>query len=73
MPSLNRGINYLLHNRAHFCDSIVRNFLGFLPDKLYLSLRYRCQMGHWINWNNPKTFTEKLQWLKVYDYSSFAS
>ena len=25
-------------------------------------------MGHWINWNNPKTFTEKLQWLKVYDY-----
>lgn len=68
MPSLNRGINYLLHNRAHFCDSIVRNFLGFLPDKLYLSLRYRCQMGHWINWNNPKTFTEKLQWLKVYDY-----
>ena len=68
MPSINRGINYLLHNRAQFCDSIVKNFLGFLPDKLYLSLRYRCQMGHWINWKNPKTFTEKLQWLKVYDY-----
>lgn len=68
MPSINRGINYLLHNRAHFCDSIVKNYLEFLPDKLYLSLRYRCQMGHWINWKNPKTFTEKLQWLKVYDY-----
>lgn len=25
-------------------------------------------MGHWIDWKNPKTFTEKLQWLKVYDY-----
>ena len=25
-------------------------------------------MGHWINWKDPKTFTEKLQWLKVYDY-----
>lgn len=68
MPSIKRGLNHLLHNRAQFCDSIVKNFLGFLPDKLYLSLRYRCQMGHWINWKNPKTFTEKLQWLKVYDY-----
>lgn len=68
MPSIKRGLNHLLHNRAQFCDSIVKNFLGFLPDKLYLSLRYRCQMGYWINWKNPKTFTEKLQWLKVYDY-----
>lgn len=68
MPSIKRGINHLLHDRAQFCDSIVKNFLGFLPDKLYLSLRYRCQMGHWIDWKNPKTFTEKLQWLKVYDY-----
>lgn len=68
MSSISRGINYLLHNRVRFCDSIVKNYLGFLPDKLYLSLRYRCKMGHWIDWKNPKTFTEKLQWLKVYDY-----
>lgn len=68
MPSIKQGINYLLHNRAQFCDSLVRNFLWFLPDKPYLSLRYRCLMGHWIDWKNPKTFTEKLQWLKVYDY-----
>ena len=68
MSSINNAINYLLHNRAQFCDSLVRNFLWFLPDKLYLSLRYRCLMGHWIDWKKPKTFTEKLQWLKVYDY-----
>jgi hypothetical protein len=23
-------------------------------------------MGYWINWKNPKTFNEKLQWLKMY-------
>lgn len=68
MSSINNAINYLLHNRAQFCDSLVRNFLWFLPDKPYLSLRYRCLMGYWINWKHPKTFTEKLQWLKVYDY-----
>ena len=68
MPSIKRGLNYLLHNRMEFCDSFVKNFLGFLPDKIYLSLRYRCKMGRWINWKDPKTFTEKLQWLKVNDY-----
>ena len=68
MVSIKRGISYLIYNKAQFFDSIVKNFLSWLPDKQYLSLRYRCQMGHWINWNNPKTFTEKLQWLKVYDY-----
>lgn len=68
MASIKGVVYKLLHDRSQFCDSIVRNFLGFLPDKLYLSLIYRCRMGHWIDWKNPKTFTEKLQWLKVYDY-----
>lgn len=67
MASINRGINYLFHNRAHFCDSVVRNYFYWLPDKLYLSLRFRCQMGYWINWKHPKTFNEKLQWLKIYN------
>lgn len=67
MVSIRKGINYLIYNRAQFCDSIVKNFLGFLPDKIYLSLRYRCIMGHKIDWKNPKTFTEKIQWLKVYN------
>lgn len=37
------------------------------PDKLYLSLIYRAKMGHWINWKSPQTFTEKIQWLKLYN------
>ena len=66
MPSLSRAIKYLLHNRMQFLDSTVKN-LGFLfPDKLYLSLRFRLQMGKWIDWKNPTTFNEKLQWLKLY-------
>lgn len=67
MASIKRGFNYLFHNKAQFCDSIVKNYMTFLPDKLYLSLRYKCKMGRWINWKNPKTFTEKIQWLKVYN------
>lgn len=47
-------------------DRRVVKYLWFLPDKLYLSLRYRLKMGRWINWKHPKLFTEKIQWLKVY-------
>ena len=42
----------------------------FLPDKLYLSMLYYKTFGKSINWNNPTTFNEKLQWLKLYDRKS---
>lgn len=67
MISIKRGVKLLLENRALFLDSIIKNFLFFLPDKLYLTLRYRLLMGTWIQWKHPKTFTEKIQWLKIYD------
>ncbi len=70
MVSIKRAVNYLMHNRTQFCDSLVKNFLCFLPDKAYLSLRFRLQMGYWMNWRNPKTFSEKIQWLKVYNRKS---
>lgn len=37
------------------------------PDKTYLSLFYRLDMGKQLNWGNPKRYTEKLQWLKLYN------
>lgn len=40
------------------------------PTKCYLSLKYRVIYGRWIDWRNPQSFTEKLQWLKVYGYRS---
>lgn len=70
MPSIIRGLKYLFHNRVEFCDSIIKNFFRFLPDKYYLSLRYRCRMGKWIDWHTPKTFSEKIQWLKIYNRRS---
>ena len=68
MASILSGLKYLLHDRTHFCDSLVTHFLSFLPDKPYLSLRYRCNIGHWMSWSHPVAFTEKLQWLKVYGF-----
>lgn len=38
-----------------------------ISDKLFLTLMYRFRMGRWINWKDPKSLTEKLQWLKLYN------
>jgi hypothetical protein len=37
------------------------------PDKFFLKLRYRFELGHPLNLKNPKRFTEKIQWLKLYN------
>lgn len=53
--------------RDSFAKKLMYKLAAVLPDKLYLSLKYRMKFGKNINWENPQTFNEKLQWLKVYD------
>lgn len=36
-------------------------------DKFYLKVYYRLAMGRSLNLDNPKTFTEKIQWLKLHN------
>ncbi len=42
---------------------------NWMPDSLYLSLIYRLKMGKKLNLRNPKSFNEKIQWLKIHDRS----
>ena len=50
--------------------SILMHFFTWLPDKLYIKILFRLRMGYWFDVNNPNTFCEKLQWLKLYDRRS---
>lgn len=38
-----------------------------IPDALYLKLRYYARFHQKLNLKNPRTFSEKIQWLKLYD------
>lgn len=38
-----------------------------VEDKKYLEIEFRSVMNYKLNLNNPITFNEKLQWLKLYD------
>ena len=42
-------------------------YTSLLPDKIYLKKLYKEKMGKELNLKNPKTFNEKLNWLKLYD------
>ncbi|MBQ7329958.1 MAG: glycosyl transferase [Oscillospiraceae bacterium] len=38
-----------------------------IPDKTYLKMKFKGAMGKKLDLQNPKTYNEKLQWLKLYD------
>jgi uncharacterized protein YqgQ len=42
-------------------------YLNWLNDKAYLKLVFYARMGKRLDLENPKTFNEKLQWLKLYN------
>lgn len=44
-----------------------RGLFNWMSDEQYLKILYRSRIGHELNLDNPKTFNEKLQWLKLYD------
>lgn len=45
----------------HRFDRLIKN------DALYLKMEYYFQTGRRLNLNNPKSYNEKLQWLKIHD------
>ena len=47
---------------------LLKRFARFIPDRMYLSAMYYVLLGRRLHLDNPRTFTEKLQWLKLYYY-----
>lgn len=48
------------------CRKLLLVFAWFIPDKLFLKIRFRLLTGYRLNIDNPQTYNEKLQWLKLY-------
>ena len=43
------------------------NVLNFIKDEIFLKIKYYIVTKRKLNLDNPKSFNEKLQWLKLYD------
>ena len=69
---INTAFKLLKKNKAEIPYAIFRNLTKYgltkiIPDKMYLKIAFRLALGYSLDLNNPKTFNEKLQWLKLYD------
>ena len=45
----------------------VRGFYANMSDEDFLKMMFKARMGKELDLENPKTFNEKLQWLKIYN------
>ncbi|MDF2854532.1 MAG: hypothetical protein K0Q87_383, partial [Neobacillus sp.] len=64
---MNKYIRFLLNSDYRFKTLDDRGFFKRLPDKTYLERKYKVRFHQKLNLDNPQTFNEKLQWLKLYD------
>lgn len=46
---------------------ILNKGAKLFSDKRFLKMKFRLEMGYKLDLDNPKTFNEKLQWLKLYN------
>ena len=57
-----------LRRPGHAFAGLLRRLWFIIPnDKIFVSLIYWLETGRWANFKNPRLFTEKIQWLKLYD------
>ena len=53
---------------ARFKYLADRGFKGHVEAECFVKRRFRYDMGRELDLENPVTYTEKLQWLKLYDH-----
>ena len=60
-------LDVLLHKKGKLMLMLMPYYQRFLSDRTYIKMYYLFSMGKRLDLNNPKTFNEKLNWLKLYD------
>lgn len=56
-----------IRNPKKVATYLLCRIAPILPDKLFLKWLFRLRMGYKLNLDNPQTYSEKLQWLKLYN------
>jgi hypothetical protein len=51
-----------------FDDLIKQRIFRILTDRQFIAIEYLIMTKKWLNLNQPRTFTEKIQWIKVYGH-----
>lgn len=60
------NIKKILSNPREYAIALLNSTAPFFPDKLFLKIKFWLRVGYPLDFKNPKTFNQKLQWLKLY-------
>jgi len=63
------SISYYLKNPWSFVFGCMSKISPIIPAKLYLKIWYKSTFWYWPDFNNPKSFDEKIQRLKLNDHN----
>ena len=70
------GVKFLIDPNYRFRILAAKGVYKNMPDEEYLKKLYKAHFGKELNLENPQTYNEKLQWLKLYyrrpDYTMMA-
>ena len=61
--------NYLFNSDYRFIVNAVRGKYNSYSDEEYLKRMFKAKTGRELDLDNPQTYNEKLQWLKIHDHN----
>ena len=64
---IKKGFKFLFNRRYRIEHLAMHGRLDYLSDEKYLKKLFYAKMGKKLNLDDPKTYSEKLQWLKLND------
>lgn len=64
---VNKLKNFLFDSNKRFLYLNALGFYNYLPDEKFIRKMYKALLKKDINLENPQTFNEKLQWIKLND------
>lgn len=67
MNIIQKATKFITDPAARMIFLSSKGFYRNMPDDKYLSILFKKRVGYELNLDEPKTFNEKLQWLKLYD------
>ena len=67
MICLKKGLRFIFDKRYRFVILANKGVYDNMQDEALLNRKYEAIFGKRLNLDNPQTFNEKLQWLKLYD------
>lgn len=64
---MNTKIIKALKNPYYACELLLNQFAPYVSDERFVKWKYYLNFKKKLSLENPQTFNEKLQWLKLYD------